>query len=93
MQIKSILAGTAIALALGLGSASAGDEFETLHGFQPQALSDSELASVTATSDAFLVAGGGRFGLQVRAAVQDAAFLSLVDASMLTEHLVIDIAD
>jgi len=48
MLTKSILAGAAIALAAGLGSASAGEQFTTIADLSPQALSADELAEVRA---------------------------------------------
>ncbi len=49
MQIKSILAGAAIALAAATSSASAGDEFSTLGGVSAESLSSVELAAVVGT--------------------------------------------
>ncbi len=46
MQIKSIVAGAAIALAATIGSASAGDEFSTLGGVSAESLSSVEMAAV-----------------------------------------------
>ncbi len=44
MQIKSILAGAAIALLAGLGAASAAEQFATLEGVSAETLSPAELA-------------------------------------------------
>ena len=46
MQIKTILAGAAIALAAGVGSASAGDEFSTLDGIAVAPMNAMELDGV-----------------------------------------------
>ncbi len=46
MEIKSIVAGAAIALAATIGSASAGDEFSTLGGVSAESLSAVEMAAV-----------------------------------------------
>ncbi len=46
MQIKSIVAAAAIALAASVGSASAGDEFGTLGGVSAESLSSVEMAAV-----------------------------------------------
>ena len=45
MQIKSILAGTALALAATIGSASAADEFMTLDGVTADMMTASELSA------------------------------------------------
>ncbi len=45
MQIKSILAGTALALAATIGSASAADEFMTLDGVAADVMSATELSA------------------------------------------------
>ena len=45
MQIKSILAGAAIALAASIGSASAADQFTTLHGITAEPMRAEELGS------------------------------------------------
>ena len=49
MQIKSIVAGAAIALVAGLGSASAGDEFATLDGVVAVPLAVAALDAVRGT--------------------------------------------
>ena len=46
MQIKSILAGAAIALVAGVGTASADEEFATLSGISADVMSAGELAAV-----------------------------------------------
>ena len=46
MQIKSIVAGAAIALAATIGSASAADQLSTLDGVSAQPMSSAELDSV-----------------------------------------------
>ena len=46
MHIKSILTATALALATGLGSASAGERFTTLEGISAVALAPSAMMSV-----------------------------------------------
>ena len=47
MQIKSILAGAAIALAASVGSASAAEQLSTLEGITAQAMTPQELGVVT----------------------------------------------
>ena len=56
MNIKSILAGAAIALAASVGSASAADQFSTLDGVPAASMSARDMAAVrgTATPDAVL---------------------------------------
>ena len=46
MQIKSIVAGAAIALAATIGSASAADQVTTIAGLEAQALTSQEMADV-----------------------------------------------
>ncbi len=46
MQIKSIVAGAAIALAAATSPASAGDEFSTLGGVSAESMSSVEMAAV-----------------------------------------------
>ena len=46
MQIKSVVAGAAIALAAATSPASAGDEFSTLGGVSAESLSSVEMAAV-----------------------------------------------
>ena len=46
MQIKSILAVAAVALALGLGPVSAADHFNTLDGITAQSLTPNEMGAV-----------------------------------------------
>ena len=46
MQIKSILAGAAIALAASVGSAYAADQFATLDGVQAQPMNTAEMDGV-----------------------------------------------
>ena len=48
MLTKPILTATALALAAGLGSASAGERFTTIAELSPQASSADELAEVRA---------------------------------------------
>ena len=45
MHIKSILAGTAIALVAGLGSASAGEQFTALNGVPAEEMTPGEAAA------------------------------------------------
>jgi len=62
MLTKSILAGAAIALAAGLGSASAGEQFTTIADLSPQALSADELTEVRGAGDFLVFTGnGGQF--------------------------------
>ncbi len=46
MQIKSIVAGAAIALAASVGSASAADQYSTLEGIAAQAMTPQEMGAV-----------------------------------------------
>ena len=55
MKIKSILAGAAIALALGIGTASAGEKFTTLDGVTAFAMSSSEMDAVVGRTVHFAV--------------------------------------
>ncbi len=59
MQIKSILAGAAIALLVGLGAASAAEQFATLDGISAETLSSAELASVKGVHVYVVVTYGG----------------------------------
>ncbi len=59
MLTKSILTATAIALAAGLGSASAGEQFTTIADLSPQALSADELAEVRGAGDFLVFTGNG----------------------------------
>ena len=59
MRIKSILAGTAIALALGLGTTSAADPFFTHDGVTAVAMSAGELDAVTGKVRHFTVTTRG----------------------------------
>ena len=58
MLTKSILTATAIALATGLGSASADENFATLVGLSAQPLSAHELAKVRGTEWLIFTRGG-----------------------------------
>ncbi len=51
MQIKSILAATAIALAAAVGSASAADRLTTMEGMEAKALTPLEMAAVFGAFD------------------------------------------
>ncbi len=55
MQIKSILAGTALALAATIGSASAADEFMTLDGVTADMMTASELSATAGAGIAIVV--------------------------------------
>ncbi len=60
MFTKSILTAAAIALAAGLGSASAGERFATVDGLSAQPLSADELAGVRgAAHEWYIVTPGG----------------------------------
>ena len=59
MQIKSILAAAAIALAATVGSASAADQFATLDGISAKALSSAELAAVQGAALTGRIVGPG----------------------------------
>ncbi len=50
MQIKLLVSAAAIALAVGLGSASAADQFTTLDGIAAQTMTQQELAKVVGTN-------------------------------------------
>ena len=67
MRIKTLVSAAAIALVAGLGSASAGEQFTTLQGFQPPALTATELKTITGQSN--LSAGGGNFGVVFRTTI------------------------
>ena len=55
MQIKSIVAGAAIALAATVGSASAADQFATLGGVTAEPMNAMELDSIRGTKIALVV--------------------------------------
>ncbi len=55
MHIKSILAGTALALAATIGSASAADEFMTLDGVTADVMAASELSATVGAGIAIVV--------------------------------------
>ena len=55
MQIKLFVSAAAIALAAGLGSASAGEQFATIADLSPQALSADEMADVRGAGDFIIV--------------------------------------
>ena len=59
MLTKPILTATAIALAAGLGSASAGEQFTTLEGVTAVAMSSSELYGVTGSARHFTITANG----------------------------------
>ncbi len=59
MQIKSILAGAAIALVAGLGSAYAADQFTTLDGVQAQPMNTAEMGQVRGTEIVLAIPGPG----------------------------------
>jgi hypothetical protein len=48
MKMKSVVAGAAIALAVGLGSASAADPFTTLEGIPAAVMTDAQMGAVVA---------------------------------------------
>ncbi len=50
MHIKPILAGAAIALAAGVGSVSAGDEFATLDGVAAVPMTSEHMAAIRGTA-------------------------------------------
>ena len=58
MQIKSIVAGAAIALVAAVGSASAADLFATLDGVSAESLSSVEMAAVVGTDISLIVNSG-----------------------------------
>ena len=53
MQIKSIVAGAAIALAATIGSASAAEQFATLEGIPGTTLTTQEMATVQGEKDSY----------------------------------------
>ena len=72
MQIKSILAAAAIALAASVGSAFAADQFATLDGIAADALTPQEMGVVTG-------AAAGDLTLAVPGAVAGAATGTVAD--------------
>ena len=63
MHIKSILAGAAIALVAGVGSASAADQFSTLEGIAAEAMAPRAMGEVRGADHATLtVTPGGLSG-------------------------------
>ncbi len=61
MQIKSIVAGAAFALAVATSPVSAGEEFRTLEGITAEEMSRTELASVTGEDVGFHLFRSGLF--------------------------------
>ncbi len=72
MHIKSIASAAAIALAAGIGSAGAGEDFTILRGLDVIPLTDHESARTRGTSSFTTVGGGnGRLGLTVPVELTD----------------------
>ncbi len=59
MQIKSIVAGAAIALAATIGLASAADQFTTVAGFEAQALTKQEMRELRGGQSLLFTNDGG----------------------------------
>ena len=83
MQIKSILAAAAIALAVTVGSASAADQFTTLDGISAESLSSVEMAAVVG-ADIDLIVNG----ISVPTLSTDAPFDGLVSAQVRSGFIV-----